>query len=302
MKRKTVEEDTLEDSFAKPNQSQLNQTITRNHRSEVSYENSGARKSNSRKELPNHGKKYYVSWESRKWPLKAASDSPLVKNNSFSCLGGFTFGAKAQENEYTSRERGNFSEGKGDTYWRQNDRRDSKGPNGHYGLVRGRGLGSLEEHLPLDRGECSTGLPSHGGRSMGQNSKPILAFPYGQAKISPSNQHSLGATRKSLLEIPLRRINKCLGDDPSGASDLSEKNPSRETGGDGSHGQSIPSEASAVLNANDSMHSEHPKQPVSIWNPEAGNESISWTHQGKDCTEASMDIEGDRGGTIPDMV
>ena len=39
-----------------------------------------------------------------------------IKENSFSCLGGFTFKAKAQENEYTSREMGNFSKGQGDTY------------------------------------------------------------------------------------------------------------------------------------------------------------------------------------------
>ena len=56
---------------------------------------------------------------------------------------------------------------------------------------------------------------------------------------------------------------------------MSKKNPSRETDGDGSHRQSIPSEASTVLNANDSMHSEHPKQPVSIWNTEARSESVS---------------------------
>ena len=39
-----------------------------------------------------------------------------IKENSFSCLGGFTFKAKAKENEYTSREMGNFSKGQGDTY------------------------------------------------------------------------------------------------------------------------------------------------------------------------------------------
>ena len=104
------------------------------------------------------------------------------------------------------------------------------------------------------------------------------------------------------MEAPLQRINECLGDDSSIASDMSEKNHSRETGGDGSHAQSIPSEASTVLNANDSMHSEHPKKLVSIWNTEACGESVSWTHQGEDCTKASMDIEGYRGGTIPDMV
>lgn len=63
-------------------------------------------------------KKSTMGWESRKWPPKVTLDSPLVKDNSFSCLGGFTFGAKAQENEYNSREMGNFSKGEGDTNWR----------------------------------------------------------------------------------------------------------------------------------------------------------------------------------------
>lgn len=66
------------------------------------------------------------------------------------------------------------------------------------------------------------------------------------------------------MGAPLRRINECLGDDFAGASDLSEKNPDIKTGGDDSHGQPIPCKASSVLNAYDSMHSEHPKQLVSI--------------------------------------
>lgn len=56
---------------------------------------------------------------------------------------------------------------------------------------------------------------------------------------------------------------------------MSEENPYRETSGDGSRGQSLPSEASTVLDAKDSMHTEYPKQLVSIWNPEARGESIS---------------------------
>lgn len=119
----------------------------------MSNEPSGARKPNTRKELPNHGKKSTMGWESRKWPPKVTLDSPLVKDNSFSCLSGITFGAKAQEHEFNNREVGNISEGKGDTNRRPNDRWDSKGSNGHHGLVRGGSLGFLEEHLPLDRGE-----------------------------------------------------------------------------------------------------------------------------------------------------
>lgn len=186
VKRKAAEKVTLGDNVAEPIQSQLNHSDVRYHRSEMSYKNSGTRKSNSRKELPNHGKNYSVGWESRKWPSKVISDNPLVKNNAFSCLGGFTFRAKAQENECNSREMGNFSKGEGDTNWRQNNRRDSKGPNGHNRLVQGGGLGSLKEHLPFERGECSTGLPSHGRRGMDQNPKSVLAFSHGQAKISSS--------------------------------------------------------------------------------------------------------------------
>ena len=179
-------------------------------------------------------------------------------------LDGFTFEAKAQENEYTNKEMGNFIEGQGDTYWRQNDKRDPKGPNGHNGLVRGGGFSSLEEHLPPNRGKCSIGLSTHGGRGLDKNSKPVLAFSHGQTNISSSNQHGLGATREYLLEAPLRRIHECFGEDSSGANDLSEKNPPRETGGDGSHGQPIPCETSIVLNAYDSMHSEHTQQSISI--------------------------------------
>nr|POE70008.1 uncharacterized protein CFP56_78128 [Quercus suber] len=135
VKRKAVEKETLEKRVVEPVLSQPNQMYARNHKSEVAIENSGACKRNSRKVSPNHGKKYSMGWERRKWPVKATSDSTLVKKNSFNCLGGFTFEAKAQENEYTSREMGNFFEGQGDTYWRQNDRRDSEGPNRHNGLT-----------------------------------------------------------------------------------------------------------------------------------------------------------------------
>nr|POE50025.1 hypothetical protein CFP56_38467 [Quercus suber] len=135
VKRKAVEKETLEKRVVEPVLSQPNQMYARNHMSEVAIENSRACKPNSRKVEPNHGKKYSMGWESRKWPVKATSDSTLVKKNSFNCLGGFTFEAKAQENEYTSREMGNFFEGQGDTYWRQNDRRDSEGPNRHNGLT-----------------------------------------------------------------------------------------------------------------------------------------------------------------------
>ena len=40
-------------------------------------------------------KKISMGWESKKWPVKAIPNNPLVKENSFSCLGGFTFKAKA---------------------------------------------------------------------------------------------------------------------------------------------------------------------------------------------------------------
>ena len=41
VKRKAAKKDTLEGSYAKPDQSQQNQTNARNYRSEVSYEHSG---------------------------------------------------------------------------------------------------------------------------------------------------------------------------------------------------------------------------------------------------------------------
>lgn len=262
---------------------------------------SGAGQTSSRKVSSNHGNNHTMGWESRKWPIKETTESPLVKENS-ACLGGFTFEAKAQENEYSNRAMGNFSKGQGDSNWRQNNRRDSEGSNGDHGLVRRGGSCSLEEHLPPDRGECSTGLSTHGGRGMDENSKPILAFSHGQTNVSSSNKLGIGATRESLLEAPLRRINECFGEDLSGDKDLLEENPSRETGGDGSHGKFFSCETSAVFNANDSMHSEHTQQAVSVWDSEARCESISGTHQGKNGTETSMDIEGERGGTIPGMV
>ena len=186
----------------------------------MDIDNSGACKPNSRKVSTNHGKNHTMGWESRKWPVKATMKSPLVKKNTASCLGGFTFEAKAQNNEYTKREMGNFSEGQGDTNWRQNNKRDTEGSNRHNGLVRRGGSSSLEEHLPPDRGECSTGLSTRGGQGMAENSKPILAFSHGQANVSSSNQHGIGATRESPLEAPLQRINECFGETLSGASNL----------------------------------------------------------------------------------
>ena len=115
--------------------SQLNQKHTRNHRSKVDIDNSGTRKPNSRKGFTNHGKNHTIGWESRKWPIKATTEGALVKKNSPSCLGGFTFETKAQENEYSNREMGNFSEGLGNTNWRQDNRRDTEGSNRHNGLV-----------------------------------------------------------------------------------------------------------------------------------------------------------------------
>ena len=96
---------------------------------------------------------------------------------------------------------------------------------------------------------------------MDQNSKPVLALPHGQAKISSFGQHSFEATRESLLEAPLGRINECLGDDSFRG-----------------HGESLPSEAFTILNANDSMHSKHSQHPVLVWAPKALGESVSWAH------------------------
>nr|POE51218.1 hypothetical protein CFP56_14657 [Quercus suber] len=84
--------------------------------------------------------------------------------------------------------------------------------------------------------------------------------------------------------------------------DKPEEKSSRKTCRDGGHGEPLPSEAFIVLNANNSMHSEHSQQPVLVWDPKPHGEFVSWAHQGEECTEASMDIEGDRGGTILDMV
>lgn len=50
------------------------------------------------------------------------------------------------------------------------------------------------------------------------------------------------------------------------------------------------------------MHTEHTQQPGIVWDSEARSEPVSRDYLGEELVEASMDIEGDRGGAISDVV
>lgn len=69
----------------------------------MSYGPSGTQKPNSRKELPNHVR--YLLWVGKveNGLQRIFPERSLFKEKSISCFGGFTFEAKAQENESTKK-------------------------------------------------------------------------------------------------------------------------------------------------------------------------------------------------------
>ena len=157
-------------------------------------------------------------WEARKWPSKALT----TINTNPNCY----FSASSDEHKSSKEPVGNIPERENNTFRDVNNHRDSERPDGYHGMVWRRGHDGLEEHISLDKGECSVGILVDGGRSMDEHPQPLLALPDGLTKILAS---VLSATRDSLRIALLRKITNSLGGDSPGTSDLTKKDIARET-------------------------------------------------------------------------
>ena len=136
---------------------------------------------------------------------------------------------------------------------------------------------------------------------MDHHTEPILAFPYGQAKVPTPSKHSLSSSREVIMDAPLLKISVCSRKYPSRTSDCSEKSTPGKTHRDGGNGESICNQAPPILNVNNCLHIGYPQQPSSNGDSETCCEPHSKCIEGEDRAEASTDIEGNRGGAIPDV-
>nr|POE98887.1 putative ribonuclease h protein [Quercus suber] len=116
---------------------------------------------------------------------------------------------------------GDLAKGENNPIRKINNRRDSKGSDGDYGMVECRRNKGTEEYLPIHRGKCSSGFPPFGGRSVDHHTKSVLAFSNGSAKIPTLD---LPATRESILATLLQKIFDCLGGNPFGSGDFTKEN------------------------------------------------------------------------------
>nr|POE57441.1 hypothetical protein CFP56_06039 [Quercus suber] len=214
----------------------------------------------------------------------------------------FHFGAGIEGNGDYNGKMGDSSQRESHPNRRQNNRKYLEKSNRYHGLVRGGSNGGMEKHFSIDKSECSSRVSVDGGRSLDHHAKSVLALPNGQAEISALGKPSTHAAREANLDAPLRKITECFGKDSSRTSDYSKESLTGSANRDGSNGKLIRAQTPPVLKAVDNMHIEHSEQPSSIRDSEACCESISECDQGAKRASASMEIEGDRGGTIPNVL
>ena len=229
-------------------------------------------------------------WEARKWPLK-----PLTTINTNP---NYYFSAGSDEHESSKEPVGNIPEGENNTFRDVNNHGDSERPDEYHGMVWRRGHDGLEEHIPLDKGECLVRILADGGRSMDEHPQPLLALLDGSTKILAS---VLSATRDSLRIVPLRKITNSLGGDSPGTSDLTEKDIARETHRDGPHGEFVQSEAPPIYGSNYCAHLGYSQQSQLYGNTKACSEPFPKDYSGEKGTETGMDVEEDRGGIVPNV-
>ena len=160
----------------------------------------------------------------------------------------------------------------------------------------------MEEHFPTYRGECSSGVLADGGRGLDHHTKPILALPHGQAEIPATGKHSALAVREAILDAPLRKITESFGKDSPRTSDITEENTSKEANRNDDFGKPFNAQTPPVLDADHSMYIEYLEQPSTIRDSEACREPISKGDQGEERIETSMDVEGDRGGAVTNVL
>nr|POE78860.1 transposon tx1 uncharacterized 149 kda protein [Quercus suber] len=215
-------------------------------------------KASSTLSKPNHRKSvadcvvnHSLGWDQNPWLPKT-----LHNTNSLFC-----FGAGSSENDFSRLPLGKTSERGNNSCGEVNYCGNPKGPDGDHGVVQYRGDGGMEEYLPVNRDQCTTGVSSDDGRGVVHHSKPILALLDGSAKVSSVD---VSAARASIRATPLRKIAECPGGNFSGAGDFAEENPPRETHRNGHHGKSVQGEASAVLSPFNSSHSQYLQQHGSV--------------------------------------
>ena len=104
------------------------------------------------------------------------------------------------------------------------------------------------------------------------------------------------------MEAPLRKIFERPGIHSSGANHFSEEGSIEQTHRTYAHGEFIHGETTPVLDGSHNLHTEHSLQPGTVWDPKARGNSVSGDYSREDPSAASMDIEGDRRGTIPYVV
>ena len=280
-----------------------NQASSKGNRSELAFTKSETRKPYQGKfSLDRGGVSNSSRWDKATWPINPPLHVNSPSEDKLLLLSlNFQFGAGSKENGSPSEEVGNLPRRESYSSRRQHKRGDSERPNRHHGVIRSGGNGGVEKHIPFNGGKCSTGLSSDGGQSMDHHTEPILEFPHGQAKIPTPSKHSLSSSREAIMDAPLRKISVCSRKNSSGTSDCSEEISPGKTHRDGGNGKSICNQAPPILNADNCMHTGYPQQPSSNGDSETCCEPHSRCIEGDDRAKASMDIKGDRGGSIPEM-
>nr|POF12083.1 uncharacterized protein CFP56_08850 [Quercus suber] len=201
-------------------------------------------KSNLRKSNTDRVGNHSVGWDQNPWLPK----TPL-STNSFFC-----FGVGSSENDISRLPLGKASEREINPSGEINYSRNPKGPDEDLGVVQCGGDGVMEEHLPVNRGQCTARVPPDDRRGVVQHSEPILAFPDGSAKVSTFD---VPAAKAAIRATHLRKISECPGENIPGASDYAEENSAGETHRNGHHGKSVQGEASTVLGPYNSSHSQY---------------------------------------------
>nr|POF08943.1 uncharacterized protein CFP56_22816 [Quercus suber] len=237
-------------------------------------------KSNLRKSNTDRVGNHSGGWDQNPWLPK----TPLSTNSLF------CFGAGSSENDISRLPLGKASEREINPSGEINYSRNPKGPDGDLGVVQCGGDGVMEEHLPVNRGQCTAGVPSDDRRGVVQHSEPILAFPDGSAKVSTFD---VPAAKAAIRATHLRKISECLGENVPGASDYAEENSAGETHRNGHHGKSVQGEAPTVLDPYYSSHSQYLQYHGSVGCVEACGESLPGNHSGEERVETNMDVEGD---------
>nr|POE91943.1 hypothetical protein CFP56_54296 [Quercus suber] len=237
-------------------------------------------KSNLRKSNTDRVGNHSVGWDQNPWLPK----TPL-STNSFFC-----FGAGSSENDISRLPLGKASEREINPSGEINYSRNPKGPDEDLGVVQCGGDGVMEEHLPVNRGQCTARVPPDDRRGVVQHSEPILAFPDGSAKVSTFD---VPAAKAAIRATHLRKISECPGENIPGASDYAEENSAGETHRNGHHGKSVQGEASTVLGPYNSSHSQYLQYHGSVGCVEACGESLPGNHSGEERVETNMDVEGD---------